>query len=214
MEDSVKNPWLEIPFDDYEGHMRDPAVGQFAFLSQIFYSQLNRFSPDSVGILGAATGNGLEHIDRGQTRSVTVFDINPHYLEVLEQRYRDRIPGLEIRNVDLNLYDNPNHRFAMIYAALVFEYVDCDSLLERSSKWLKQQGVLTVILQQADAANKKVSRTRFASLEKLAPLMNLVYPETFRDMAAKHNLVEIFSETVRLPAGKTFHVASYRKNKG
>jgi hypothetical protein len=31
----MANPWLEIPLDDYEGHMRAPGVEQLGLLSEL-----------------------------------------------------------------------------------------------------------------------------------------------------------------------------------
>jgi len=39
----MKNPWLDIPLADYEGHMALPNVGQAQLLSDVFASALSKY---------------------------------------------------------------------------------------------------------------------------------------------------------------------------
>jgi hypothetical protein len=56
------NPWLSIPAADYEAHMADPAVRQTPFLDAVFARALAAHRPQTVAILGCATGTGLGHL--------------------------------------------------------------------------------------------------------------------------------------------------------
>ena len=59
----MPSPWLNIPLQDYEGHMNEPHVAQLDALADLFEETLRKCSPDSVTILGIAGGNGLSRID-------------------------------------------------------------------------------------------------------------------------------------------------------
>ena len=87
------NPWLAIPWQDYEGHMISPEVGQLQLLSRRFGEALRRYRPASAAILGCATGNGLEHVDPAVTRTVVGLDVNPAHLAVARRRFADAIEG-------------------------------------------------------------------------------------------------------------------------
>ena len=52
----MNNPWLDVPLEEYEGHMAWPAVGQAQLLSDVFSRVIEQFSPRSVAVLGCAGG--------------------------------------------------------------------------------------------------------------------------------------------------------------
>ena len=89
----MTNPWLRIPASDYEGHMSSPNVDQQPFLAQTFEESLDKHDSSAIALLGCATGNGLEYVNKDATQRVTAIDINPEYLEILRQRYEESIPG-------------------------------------------------------------------------------------------------------------------------
>ena len=82
-----RNAWLDVPADDYIGHMSSPEVDQLSVLSRLFREALERFLPADVLLLGCATGNGLDRVDRSVTRRVTAVDINPEYLTRLQEQF-------------------------------------------------------------------------------------------------------------------------------
>ncbi|NTW36622.1 MAG: hypothetical protein HGB17_10920 [Syntrophobacteraceae bacterium] len=59
---SEKNPWLDIPAEDYAGHMGSEAVGQLPVLKGLFADALAAFSPQRLLVLGCGTGNGFDFI--------------------------------------------------------------------------------------------------------------------------------------------------------
>ncbi len=73
----MKNPWLKIPFNDYENHMT--SIGQLQVLNDIFKGALKKFEPEHLTILGCTTGNGLEHVNPEITKTVHAVDINKSY---------------------------------------------------------------------------------------------------------------------------------------
>jgi trans-aconitate methyltransferase len=127
------NPWLNIPASDYEGHMSSPNVGQLSFLAKTFKESLENHDCRTVALLGCATGNGLEYIKNEVSHRVTAVDINPEYLKILQQRYGDSIPGLEIVRDDLHKCQLEEKAYTLIFAGLVFEYLDPQVLLRKRS---------------------------------------------------------------------------------
>jgi len=53
----ISNPWLQIPAEDYEGHLSVPNVDQLQMLNKIFANVLNEVPPQSIAALGCTTGN-------------------------------------------------------------------------------------------------------------------------------------------------------------
>ncbi len=210
---SRKNPWLEIPAADYEGHMGREDVDQLTFLSESFRQSLESCDSTSVALLGCATGNGLEHvINNGKTRKVTAVDINPEYLEILGERFGKSIEGLEIVNADLEKWGFPESGYTLVFAGLVFEYLNTGLMLSRISGSLCRGGVLSAVLQLPCGNNKKISETPFKSLKLLDPLMELVDPDYFRSEARKAGLDSVNEKTITLHTGKSFYTGYFRKS--
>jgi hypothetical protein len=73
------NPWLEIPLEDYEGHMALPAVAQAPYLAGVLGAWARSQGSRSVAVLGCAGGNGFDALPHGQVRrDVSVITIDPH----------------------------------------------------------------------------------------------------------------------------------------
>ena len=151
--------------------MSCPNVAQQQFLAQVFKEALEKHDSRTIALLGCSTGNGLEYINKKVTRSVTAIDINPEYLEILRQRYGGRVPGLEIMETDLETCNIENRAYSLIFAGLVFEYLEPRKLLPRIVNWLRSDGVLVSILQLPAKHLKRVSETRYTSLNQLNSIM-------------------------------------------
>jgi len=212
MNTKPQNPWLQISAEDYERHMSDEKVGQLQALNQIFKDILNEYSPESLCVLGCTTGNGFEHIKTKTTNSVVGIDINEEYLRILKERFGEVIPEMVLICSDLNDLDLPPNSFDMIHAALLFEYVDVEITLSKISKWLKGNGVLSVVLQLPNDKSSPVSETQYQSLKLLSPILNLVNPDSFRLAAKKSGLKEIKNFEYDLKTGKKFFVGCFRKD--
>jgi SAM-dependent methyltransferase len=210
---SHQNPWLTIPASDYESHMSSTEVGQLSVLNHTLADVLASFSPRSVAVLGCSTGNGFEHIDPNVTHRVVGIDLNPDYLDILARRHKHSLPGLELVCADLASCRFGAHSFDLIHGALIFEYVNPKSLLPELARWLRPDGVLSVVLQLPSPVSKMVSKTPYASLRSLESIMRLVEPSLFRDLAWRCGLAMFQSREVNLKLGKRFHVAYYRKRR-
>jgi hypothetical protein len=120
----MRNPWLDIPLDDYEGHMALPSIGQSKMLADQFEKLITLYSPTSVAIIGCAGGNGLERLFPGQVDRIVAVDINPHYLQQTGLRHARRLKTLELHCADVQSELLAFQPVELIYAALLFEYVD------------------------------------------------------------------------------------------
>ncbi len=206
-----RSPWLAVPAADYEGHMASPNVRQLQLMSRVFGELLREFEPRSVGIVGVATGNGLERIDPARVRRVVGIDINPEYLVIARERHGARIPGLELRCTDAARARIAPRSLDLVYAALIFEYVDPAVLVPRIASWLRPDGVLAAFLQLPVAGHGKVSETPFRGVRVLEPVIHLVEPARFREIALASGLAEIRSRTRGPKAGKRFFLGLYRR---
>ncbi|MCL4547344.1 MAG: methyltransferase domain-containing protein [Bacteroidetes bacterium] len=204
-----QNPWLNISAEDYEGHMSAPNVMQLQMLSKIFEDVLNEFSPKSIAVLGCTTGNGFEHLIGRNIEQIVGVDISPEYICVCKERYAEKLPQLQLICGDLAAINFPLLTFDLIHAALIFEYVNVDELLNKISKWLKPDGVLSVVLQLPSENSSPVSETQFQSLKLLNPLIKLIDPEEFKKMAQSYGLEEIKNDKIKLASGKSFSVTKY-----
>ncbi|MBT3380595.1 MAG: class I SAM-dependent methyltransferase [Lentisphaerae bacterium] len=209
----MKNPWLDIPFGDYEGHMNSPAVAQLQVLNELFAAVLASHRPKSVAILGCAGGNGLEHIDASVTERVVGIDINPAYLQILRKRFSHSQMNLELVEADFASPTFSVPPVELVFAALVFEYVPTDQAVRTVSRSLVPDGILVAALQLPSAASPPVTKTEFSSLETLAPILELVSPDTFTRACAANGLELVKEQTIPLKQGKKLFAGHYRKGR-
>jgi SAM-dependent methyltransferase len=207
--DSV-NPWLSVPAADYEGHMGSPGVRQLEFLSRVFGELMREFEPESLVVLGCATGNGFEHIERARARKLVGLDINPEYLDLCRKRHGENIPGLELVCADFASFDLEAASIDFVHAALFFEYVDPAFAVEQVSRWLKPRGILAVVLQLPSGLCGKVSETGFTSVKALEPAIHLVDPALLGRLVREHGFSEVRSARETLASGKEFFLGVYR----
>jgi SAM-dependent methyltransferase len=208
----MKNPWLRIPSSDYEARMALPEVAQAQALSKLMASALKEYPPASLAVIGCTAGNGFEHIDPTNTRRVVGVDINAAYLAVLKTRFAGKIPHLELIEADVTAPCFGFDPVAMVFAALVFEYVDAASALRSIARCLAPGAVLVAVLQLPSPESAPVTVTRYKSLELLAPIMNLVSPSEFSNMCNSLRLQQIKTDSIPLKKGKAFFVGFYRRD--
>lgn len=213
MNSNTKNPWLQIPAEDYEGHMSAPNVAQLQMLNKIFADVLNEFHPQSIAILGCTTGNGFEHLIDKQIGRIVGVDINHEYLAICKNRFEKSLPKMEMICADLNEADFPYSSFDLIHAALVFEYVEVELLLSKISRWLRPSGILSVVLQLPTETSAPVSETPYQSLKLLSPVMKLVEPEEFRDITKSCGFNETKNLKIKMKSGKSFSILLFQKQK-
>jgi SAM-dependent methyltransferase len=206
----MKNPWLTIPLEDYESHMTLPDVGQAKMLANEFKELLNAYVPTSVAVVGCAGGNGFEEAaEAGVTRIIGV-DINPIYIEHAKTRYAGRIDGLELYCANIEETLPISLPVQMVYAALVFEYVDLTEALKNLRGLCTPNGLLVGLLQLPKEGAANVSPSAFTSLKALSSIMRLVAPEQFRIAAEELGFRLISKKRVALESGKQFALLTFR----
>jgi SAM-dependent methyltransferase len=206
------NPWLRIPASDYEAHMALPEVAQAQALSNLMASALTEYAPVSLAVIGCSTGIGFEHINNTRTQRVVGIDINPGYLKILDTRFGSRIPHLELIHADITASDFCIDPVSMVFAGLVFEYVDVLCTLRSIDRCLAAGGIFLAVLQEASTESAPVTATRYKSLERLSSIMNLVSPMEFSNMCVSVGFEKIRTDRIPVKRGKTFFVGFYRKD--
>lgn len=190
--------------------MGSPGVRQLEFLSRVFGGLIREFDPELLLLLGCATGNGLERIERGRLRRLVGLDINPEYLEICRKRHGERIPALELVCEDFASFHLEAASFDFVHAALFFEYVEPESAIQKISQWLKPNGILAVVLQLPHGSGGNVSETEFEGVKVLEPAIRLVDPEVLGRLARENGYSEVRSSRETLESGKQFFIGVYR----
>lgn len=198
------NPWLEIKAEDYEGHMDLPEVDQFAPLRSIFAESLRNFAPGKVAIPGCATGNGIEAVDFKSVEKLYALDINPEFLKILKGRFSGDSARIETIECDLDREDPGLSGIDLVFAALIFEYVDPAAVMKKISRWLSHDGVLVAVLQMPCEDIPEISPSPFRELEKLSSIMKLVDPEEILSLARSNGLSLHGRKRRKLRSGKEF----------
>ncbi len=206
----MDNPWLHIPLADYEAHMASAAVGQAALLADLFSAAVARHRPPSAAVLGCAGGNGFERIDPAVTPRLVGIDLNPDFVAQARTRFAARLPGLElyVGNVQTDAF--PCDPVDLIFAGLIFEYVDLAPTLARLRALLRPGGVLVTVVQLPCATMPEITPSPCTSLTRLAPAMHLVPPTDLTRAVATCGYRELQSRTATTPAGKSFQVQEFR----
>jgi Methyltransferase domain len=207
---SMGNPWLDIPLDDYEGHMSLPEVGQAQMIADQFERAIMRWSPASIAVIGCAGGNGLERIALGTVERVVAVDMNRDYIERTRVRHAQRLQGLELVCADIQSESVHYEPVDLTYAALLFEYVDVPSALKTLKRNSRQNAVLTTVLQLPHVTLDTVSLSPYTSLGTLASVLTLVSPEVLCRAALEAGFAIADSETIELLSGKKFWVQSFK----
>jgi Methyltransferase domain len=206
----VINPWLRIPLAEYEGHMALPSIGQAQMLADRFGSALVRCSPASVALIGCAGGNGLDGVALGSVRRVVAVDINSDFAEMTRLRYAGKISGLEVHCADVQSELLRFEPVDLMYAALIFEYVDVPATLATLRRNCRANGMLATVLQLPHADQDSVSPSPFESLRLLAPVMKLVAPLELCEYAVAAGFAPTDGEAIVLPSGKQFWEQNFR----
>lgn len=119
----MKNPWKEIPLDDYENHMKLASVMQLQTLNEMMKRQFDAYLVSSVMILGIAGGNGLEHIEKNKFHKIYGVDVNNDYLKEVVRRYPCLGDSLECLCIDLLEEADQLPEADMVIANLLIEYI-------------------------------------------------------------------------------------------
>jgi SAM-dependent methyltransferase len=203
---STPNPWTVVPALDYEKHMGTDGVDQLAPLSAIFQEMYLAAQPDTVLLLGCATGNGLEHVNPAVTQKVVGVDVNLQYLGIARQRFMHLGPKLELFQSEAEKFRAPPASFDLVHAALIFEYLHPEVLVRKISEWLAPGGTAAVVLQlpggEGLAAPSK-------TMQLISRAMKLVPPDDLTSLFEHYGLTRRRAKTIPLKLGKSFWVGVF-----
>lgn len=202
------NPWLEIPLADYEGHMAMPAIGQASMLADQLVALVARFHPSEVAVIGCAGGNGFDRL--GTLDRLVGVDINPRYIDLAASRHAGKVAGLELYVGDIQIERQMFRPVDLIYAALVFEYVDVAQSLRNLARHCKPGGVLVALLQLPHESKRAITPSPFTSLQRLLPSMKLVNPHELIASGAAAGLELSDSSEIASGGDKRFAVLVFR----
>ncbi len=206
----MKNPWLSISYDDYEGHMNDPAVKQLDVLREITRNILGSFQPEKFAIIGCSAGNGLEYIDNNVTKEVHAIDINPDYLEVTRKRYGGKIDGLKLHELDITQDNIDIKDINLVLAALILEYVDIYLIIPKLSKIIASNGYLIIVIQK-NSGIEAITPTQFKSLKKLESLSQEIDEKELISVLEINNLKLEHRKRKVLNENKSFVILTLNK---
>jgi trans-aconitate methyltransferase len=205
----MKNPWLDIPLDDYESHMALPQVGQSQLLSRVLREAIESYKPSSVALLGCAGGNGLEQVASTSVERVVGIDINQQYLERAAARYKDQVARLEFFAGDLGVDRFVFAPVDLVFAGLIFEYVDTAKLLDQALSMLAAGGRLISVV-QLPSPIEDVTPSPYTSLKRLSSTLRVVSPKQLMVLAREAGFDTETERLVTASGGKGFHVSVLR----
>lgn len=187
-----------------------PHIAQAQMLAGEFESLLLHYSPKSIAVLGCAGGNGFERISPNVTERVVGVDINPAYIKETRARFSGRFDTFELYIGDIQTAAVAFEPVELIYAALVFEYVDIHTAFARVRTLVKSEGILCTIAQLVSSSTSAVSSSPFSSLQSLTQIMHLISPEELRTCAEEVGFKQISARALELRSGKSFQVQLFR----
>jgi len=206
----MKNPWLDISLADYEGHMALPNVGQAQLLSDVFAVALGKYAPRSVAVLGCAGGNGLDRVSSKVTERVVGVDLNPNFVQEARVRFEHTMPMLQLFVGDVQTDEFGFAPVELVFAGLLFEYVDAEAVLAKIRAMLCPAGTLVTLVQLPNTAIPEITPSPFTSLSALSSVMRLLSPERLGQLAVAQGYYESEAQTVMASGGKEFQVQAFR----
>jgi hypothetical protein len=208
----MTNPWLQIPIEDYEGHMAHATVAQAQMLSTALRSAVLKYQPHSLAVMGVAGGNGLDSVDPTIVQRVVALDFNPQYLALCTERHAGRFARYEVVLHDLAQGAPSFQPVDLIYAGLLLEYLDYGSFLACLPALLSSRGVVVTTLQLPSSQLPAVTGSPFTSLRQLESGFHFVDPGTVRSILLDRGFTSCAEKVIRLESGKEFHHAEFRLN--
>jgi SAM-dependent methyltransferase len=187
-----------------------PSIDQADMLARQFELLVERVAPSSVAIIGCAGGNGLERIESERLQHIIGVDINPDYIEQARARHATRLTQLELYCADIQSDSLRFGPVGLIYAALLFEYVETPATLATLRRNCLPGGTLATLVQLPHSTRAAITPSPYGSLGALAPVMKLIAPDDLRRRAAASGFAEETSESIELHSGKQFCMQTFR----
>lgn len=204
-----RNPWEDVMLTDYEAHMSLPQVRQLQILNEIMEKQLTEIRAETVAILGVASGNGLEYVDRKKFKTVYGIDVNKSFLQECDRRFQHLKGCLVLKEMDLLQLEQRLPDVEYVIANLLIEYIGIQNFV-RQIEHAKPNWVSCVI--QENLGEGFVSRSPYAqAFEDISVLHSDIEegPLVLKMEEAGYSLMEI--ETIALPNNKQFVKIEFQK---
>jgi hypothetical protein len=144
------------------------------------------------------------------TERVVGVDINPDYVLHARTRFDHLIPMLELFIGDVQKDELGFAPVELVFAALLFEYVNAGAVLAKIRAMLCPGGTLLTVVQLPSTTIAEITPSRFSSLGALSSVMHLVPPELLGQLAAAQGYHETDAQTLEAAGGKEFHVQAFR----
>ncbi|WP_052345511.1 class I SAM-dependent methyltransferase [Alkaliflexus imshenetskii] len=197
----MTNPWLNIPFSDYENHMSE--VGQTLILNNLIRDALQDYKPACFVLVGCTTGNGLEHVNNEITTTVYAIDINREYLDELNTRFSGTISDLRLVCQSIESLSLMAVNADLVLCALVLEYVNPENALKAMFNMLSVKGKLALIVQRSNGSSF-VTKTKYHSLERLSSIAAEVDEASLVKLCHQQGYEIIESRVIHINALKSF----------
>lgn len=187
-----------------------PSVGQAQLLCGETEERLALYPAASVMLLGAAGGNGLEHIIPEKQQRVFCVDINGEYLTACRERYAALIDTLETIQTDLSMPDLQLPHADLMIADLILEYIGCAAF--QRVLWTVKPEIVSCIT-QLDNGEDFVSESPFtAALSKLDTFHQTVDEEELRHLLERADYGRILEKRLPLANGKILLRLDFKRN--
>lgn len=199
----MNNPWNRVALAAYEAHMSAEGVMQLQLLSDITRQQL-QYGKASVVILGAAGGNGLEHVDPTLTKKVWAVDINDDYLDACGQRHVRLGSALETLKLDLSAPGEALPPAELLICNLIVEYLGVRAFAELIDANKERIGVVSCVIQKNNGASFVSASASAKELECLDALHRDIDEAQLTAAMVAIGCCCIFRRSYGLPGAKEF----------
>ncbi len=202
------NPWKSIPAEEYSGHMNHPAVNQQTFIAQFFENSIESIQAKRILLAGCATGNGLERLEGKDIQKIVAMDINEQFLRHVAKKF-ESLSNLELRNQSVELPIQGT--FSLVFAALIFEYVDIQTTLQNFYDTLEDEGLLAVVIQLKSKTAEAVTPTPFESIQTISTVFRHRTEEEITVEAKRCGFSIKNNRVTTLESGKQFAEILFQK---
>jgi len=206
----MSNPWKSIPLKDYENHMALPAIGQAGMLAREFRLLLNDYPAEAGMLIGCAGGNGFDEAAKVGISRLVGLDINENYIAEAQRRFSQKIAGLELYCVNIEDEFPEISGVDLVFAALVFEYVNVRKAMRNIRSVCRPNAVLGALVQMPKSSATAVSASPYTSLQSLSAIMRLVPRQEIRVAAESAGFALIGERMITLESGKEFSHQLFR----
>lgn len=181
-----------------------PEVAQAQMLGALLRRFVEAHRPQSLAVLGAAGGNGLELVDPTIVKRIVAVDVNAGYLATCGARFAERFDVFESVTHDLD-QDAPNVAAVdAVFAGLILEYVPLDAFCAGLAKLVTRGGTVAIVTQEPSPSLPEVSESPYGSMKTLASAFRCVSPESLTAAMTEAGFAGLHQEQIKLESGKTF----------